>query len=291
MAPIRYHERPDDAEAELQTLVRSVALGNRVADIFISDEGDGAALDTYFTQADAWFGIPRTEAEPTLKQIHEQTADLSDLFDLPTGDLGNPDEILARANETLMQITLQSQQENRQLVDQVSTDALTGLSNRRALDGYVNDQFALASANNPVSVLFIDLDHFKRINDVHGHPFGDRMLVVFATTLSDAVGGRGTVFRYGGEEFAVVCPDTDRGAATQIAESARNAVESDARVSTDDGGAVTVTCSIGVATHGGETFETADQWLKAADESLYAAKSAGRNCVRAHWSLDKLDAA
>ena len=88
-----------------------------MADIFISDEGDGAALDTYFTQADAWFGIPRTEAEPTLKQIHEQTADLSDLFDLPTGDLGNPDEILARANETLMQITLQSQQENRQLVD------------------------------------------------------------------------------------------------------------------------------------------------------------------------------
>ena len=142
VAPIRHHERPDDAEAELQTLVRSVALGNRVADIFISDEGDGAALDTYFTQADAWFGIPRNEAEPTLKQIHEQTADLSDLFDLPTGDLGSPDEILARANETLMQMTLQSQQENRQLVDQVSTDALTGLSNRRALDGYVNDQFA-----------------------------------------------------------------------------------------------------------------------------------------------------
>ena len=291
VAPIRHHEAPDGVDPELLTLVRSVSLGNRVADIFLSTDGEGAALETYYTQAETWFDIPRDGAEPTLKEIHAETENLGNLFELPTGDLGNPDEILARANETLMQLTLQSQQENKQLTNEVRTDALTRVGNRRALDRYVREQFERATSGSPTSVLFSDLDHFKRFNDTHGHALGDRVLVVFAETLRRTVGDHGSVFRYGGEEFTAVCPSTDRPTAARIAEQVRRAVEENTEISAEDGRTLTLTCSIGVATHTGGTFESVEQLVHAADEAVYAAKAAGRNSVRTHWSLGKSDAA
>ena len=180
-----------------------------------------------------------------------------------------------------MQITLQSQQQNQQLSTEVSTDALTGASNRRAFDQCLQEQFELATPSQPVSVLFTDVDHFKSFNDTHGHAVGDQVLVVFANTLQSAVGDHGRVFRYGGEEFAIVCPVTDAESATQLAERTRCAVADQARVGRhDDERELCVTCSIGVATHTGPTFERVDQLLKAADQGVYAAKAAGRNCVR-----------
>ena len=89
------------------------------------------------------------------------------------------------------------------------------------------------------------------------------------------------MFRYGGEEFAIVCPTSDAESASQLAERTRRAVADQARVGRhDDAEELSVTCSIGVATHAGDTFARAEQLLKAADEGVYAAKAAGRNCVR-----------
>ncbi len=291
VAPIRHHEAPDEADPELLTLVRSISLGNRVADIFLSTEGGGAALETYYTQAETWFDMPRDEAEPTLKDFHAESETLGELFELPTGNLGNPDEILARANEALMTLTLQSQQENMQLIDEVQTDALTGVANRRALDRHVREQFERATLVSPMSVLFSDLDHFKRFNDTYGHALGDRVLVVFAETLRRTVGDLGAVFRYGGEEFTTICPNADGSTATMIAERACRAVEENTAISAEDGLTLKVTCSIGVATHAGDTFESVEQLVHAADEAVYAAKAAGRNRVKTYSSLDKSDAA
>ena len=289
VAPIRYHEDATGVDGELLPLVRTVVLGNRVADIFLSTEGDGDALDTYYTQAEAWFDLERDQAEPLLKEIHEQTQEMGRLFDLPTGNLGNPDEILARANEALMQITLQSQQQarqleqqNKQLLDEANTDALTGSSNRRAFAQFVAEQFEAATTSQPLSVLFMDVDHFKMFNDTHGHPVGDRVLIVVAETLQKAASGRGTVFRYGGEEFAIVCPGMNPEAAAQVAGQARRAIEERARVHNDEGQELGITCSIGVATHTGNTFANVALLVKAADQGLYAAKSSGRNCVQVY---------
>lgn len=89
------------------------------------------------------------------------------------------------------------------------------------------------------------------------------------------------MFRYGGEEFAIVCPSTDAESATQLAERTRCAVADEARVGRhDDERELCITCSIGVATHTGVTFDRVDHLLKAADQGVYAAKAAGRNCVR-----------
>ena len=191
VAPIRYHENPEAAGEDVLPLVRSVALGNRVAEIFLGEETSGGALETYRTQAAEWFEIQSDLVDPILTDIHQQTDEMARLFDLPTGNLGSADEILARANETLMQITLQSQHQttqleerNRQLVDEVNTDSLTGSLNRQAFDLFATESFRSASVSEPTSVLFVDVDHFKDFNDEHGHAVGDRVLKVFAATLA-----------------------------------------------------------------------------------------------------------
>jgi diguanylate cyclase (GGDEF)-like protein len=283
VAPIRHHEAPDGAGPEVLPLVQSVALGNRVADISLSADAEGASLETYYTQAKTWFGIPRDEAEPTLMDIHAETENLGNLFDVPTRNLGKPTEILAHANEALMHLTLQSQQENTQLINEVQTDALTGVAKRRALDRFVREQFERATPDSPTSVLFIDLDHFKRFSDTYGHALGDRVLAVFAETLRHTVGDQGTVFRYAGEEFTIVCPNTDRTTAATIAELVRRAVEENTKISGEGGDTLNVTCSIGVASHTGDTFESVEQLV-------YAAEADGRNGVRTHWPLGRSDA-
>ena len=283
VAPIRYHEHPDAAGEDVLPLVRTVAVGNRVAEIFLREESRGDALDAYHAQVDEWFDSPRDQADPMLREIHRQTDEMGRLFDLPTGPLENVDEILSSANEALMQITLESHRRNEQLVDEVNTDSLTGASNRRAFDAFVSDSFRAATESRPVSVLFVDVDHFKTFNDTHGHAVGDRVLKVFAATLKEAVGDRGEVFRYGGEEFTIVCPGTDVAAAAIVAEDARHAVADGARVRKRDcDQELCITCSVGVATHDGGTFDSVESLIKASDRGVYAAKSAGRNCVRAH---------
>jgi diguanylate cyclase (GGDEF)-like protein len=283
VAPIRYHESPGAAGEDILPLVRTVSLGNRVAEIFLSEEGRGGALGTYHTQVGEWFDSPRDQADSMLMEIHQQTDEMGRLFDLPTGPLGNADEILSSANEALMQITLESQQRNQQLADEVKTDPLTAALNRRAFDAFVSDSFRAATESRPVSVLFLDVDHFKTFNDSHGHAVGDRVLKVFAATLKEAVGDRGEVFRYGGEEFTIVCPDTDVEAAAMVAEDARYAVVAGARVRKRNcDQELCITCSVGVATHDGGTFDSVESLIKAADQGVYAAKLAGRNCVRVH---------
>lgn len=281
VAPIRFHETPMDAPDDLEKIVRSVALGNDVANIFLGDEGNGEGLAVYYERAEEWFGIGHDGAIGLLGEIHSSTGEMGNLFDLPTGDLGNSEEILARATDALTQMTLQAQRANQQLIAAANTDALTGAMNRRGFDQFFRREFELATAEHPVSLLFVDIDHFKRFNDTYGHAVGDRVLVVFTQTLQRSVGDGGRVFRCGGEEFGIVCQADGESAAT-TAEAIRSAVEDDATVTADDGESLRVTCSIGVATHTGKTFDDVARFLRATDESLYDAKEAGRNCVRSH---------
>ncbi len=284
--PIRNHETPAAVSGDLAPLVRCVGVGNQIADVFISDN-PGEALSGYYQSAEAWFGIPAEQAEPLLKCIHQSTAETRRLFDLPTGELGNPDEILARANDALLQINLQSAQhtaqleaQNEQLVEQASTDSLTGAANRRKFNEFIAEEFVkVATTGRPLSLLFLDADHFKKFNDTYGHPTGDRVLVMLATMLKSVMPEGSLVARFGGEEFAVVLPGTERKTAAQLAEGARRRLEK-TPVDSDEGEPLKVTASIGVATYEGTFFERAEQLLKAADQGVYAAKASGRNCVR-----------
>ncbi|AHN73833.2 diguanylate cyclase [Pandoraea pnomenusa] len=160
------------------------------------------------------------------------------------------------------------------------TDGLTGLSNRRSLDRILASEWRrMRRAKRSMAVAFVDIDWFKRYNDTQGHQAGDVALAAVAGAIgaalnrpSDAAG------RYGGEEFIAVLPDTDAAGATRVAEAIRRSVEqlNLAHRSSDFGH---VTVSVGVACRRPRGNETVDALVKAADEALYRAKAAGRNCV------------
>jgi len=120
----------------------------------------------------------------------------------------------------------------------------------------------------------IDLDHFKRINDAHGHPVGDRVLVQAAAIIRDQIGSDGLVARFGGEEFCAVMPGMAAETAREHAEQVRRAIE-DASWP-----AAQVTASVGVATAEADAEGSANVMLTRADRALYVAKREGRNCVR-----------
>ncbi|WP_233852624.1 diguanylate cyclase [Paraburkholderia sp. HD33-4] len=161
-----------------------------------------------------------------------------------------------------------------------ATDPLTGLSNRRVLDKRLDDEWMRARRENkPLSVLFIDIDHFKRFNDTYGHESGDEVLVAVADCIA-SVARRSVdlVARYGGEEFAVVLPDTTAQGAFAVAEQIRRRVENRVILPGQDAPQA-VTVSVGCATALPTATDVASrlELLAAADAQLYVAKNAGRN--------------
>lgn len=169
------------------------------------------------------------------------------------------------------------QKERDQHQEVANQDGLTGLQNRRWLDalmlrlrGRALEEFA------PMSIIMLDVDHFKSFNDRFGHAAGDAVLKTVAYSLRTSLRPQDRVARYGGEEFMVLLPNTPRKAALLIAERLRRRVEaSESRHG--DTALPTITISLGVAQW--RTGATIEQLVQEADEALYAAKQNGRNCV------------
>ena len=158
------------------------------------------------------------------------------------------------------------------------TDSLTGLYNRRYLMTHLDRKLmGIAETGKPVSVMLFDVDHFKAVNDTHGHGVGDDVLVKLAEVASDNLRSVDLVARLGGEEFVVVMPESNAATAMQVAERLCAQV-AESTIDLPDGTPLSVTISIGVATS--ETAEEmADDLIERADGALYTAKNAGRNRV------------
>jgi two-component system cell cycle response regulator len=155
-------------------------------------------------------------------------------------------------------------------------DALTGLPSHRALVAALDTRFAAAQREaRPFALLFVDVDHFKAINDAHGHRVGDAALRAFGTLLDRELREAEAVGRWGGEEFVCLLPGINEGMAMQIAERTRAAIE---RHRLPLEGAEHLTCSIGVATYPADGV-TSEALLAAADNAMYEAKHLGRNRV------------
>jgi diguanylate cyclase (GGDEF)-like protein len=167
----------------------------------------------------------------------------------------------------------------RRLQTLASTDELTGVANRRALMAGAERELALARAQNrPLALLMIDVDHFKRINDTHGHPVGDAVLRHLARVLGVSLRERDRLGRIGGEEFVVVLPGSSLEAARSVAERTRAAV---AAAPLDSGGlCVRFSISVGVAEVA--AVDGLKELFAKADAALYRAKASGRNVVVAH---------
>ncbi|WEX16930.1 sensor domain-containing diguanylate cyclase [Pseudomonas sp. G11] len=166
----------------------------------------------------------------------------------------------------------------RVLSEQAATDALTGLPNRRVLDERLRLEWDRAQrSTEPLTLLMIDVDHFKAFNDRHGHSGGDEALRTVAQVIGNNIRRPADLAaRYGGEEFAVVLPDTDAKGAWLIAEHIRSSVEHLPRVAEDER---PITVSIGMSTWDKRSRMSLEALMLSADQALYEAKHSGRNCI------------
>jgi diguanylate cyclase (GGDEF)-like protein len=174
----------------------------------------------------------------------------------------------------------------RQVQTQAMTDALTGLYNHGYFQERLDRETKLADRNNDqVSLILLDLDHLKHINDTHGHRTGDAALCHVASIMKSTVREVDVCARYGGEEFVVILPGCDRASAIEVAERLRQSISS-----TPLGIAEQVTASIGVATYPSGA-KNKEELIEMADRAMYLAKAAGRNRVRtlAHRSYSGVD--
>lgn len=164
-------------------------------------------------------------------------------------------------------------QEHQQLEERLTRDPLTGVLNREGLAPVFNQRWGSDIAQR-LSLIFIDIDHFKKINDTYGHNVGDQVLLVFAQVLSANTRTHDLLARWGGEEFVLACPNTALENAIGLAEKLRRCVEEN-----DWPKALQVTASFGVAQI--QPQESPTEFIARADKALYVAKAQGRNCVRA----------
>ena len=173
----------------------------------------------------------------------------------------------------LIQLTEELQKQNESLETLAVTDELTGLYNRHYIDIKVEEEMNYSDCQNtPLSLIILDLDHFKQVNDIWGHPVGDEVLKKTADLTQSIVRKSDILARFGGEEFVIFMPKTDIHVALVVAEKIRQAMEKTHYPLV--GG---ITASFGVAAR--KKNETFYNWYKRADEALYSAKKGGRNLV------------
>lgn len=165
---------------------------------------------------------------------------------------------------------------NIRLTEMAMTDPLTGISNRRHFFDHVEQE--LHRNKGSISLLLIDIDYFKKINDEFGHQTGDEVLIQFANVISQSLRKTDMVARIGGEEFAILLPGTGKMTAAEIAAVVHQAIQN-CRFSEKQDNYIQVTCSVGICSVQRPPFPKGELLYRFADTALYAAKAHGRNCL------------
>lgn len=229
-----------------------------------------------------------SEYGDTLGDVTEkiQSAEtIEDLGKVVTTIVSDTKKMVEKNQELELQLVNSSKQvtELKKNLDNVKkeamTDGLTGLANRKAFDKQIRD--AVEEAENigiPLVLMMLDIDYFKKFNDMFGHQIGDQVLRLVARTLTDNVKGRDIAARYGGEEFAIILPETPLVPGLKVGEVLRKSVESKEVINkTSNENLGRITLSIGVAEY--KHGESITDFIERADAALYKAKEQGRNRV------------
>lgn len=238
----------------------------------------------------ARFGDTLSEASGNLERAAGDPQALRQLIDKlvdETRSTMNQNQRLQRELATSSQEVSSLRVHLEEVRREAMTDSLTGIANRKYFDMQLREAITEALVQGgPLSLVFMDIDHFKQFNDRHGHQLGDQVLRLVARCLTDCVKGRDTAARYGGEEFAVILPATPLEAATIVAEQIRKNVASKRivrrRTDEDLGG---ITLSLGVAQY--MPGENEQALVERSDAALYVAKRSGRNQTASERDLDQ----
>ena len=267
-------------------------LSCRIADCWLAPDSP-AALSALLRQLSALATLDIVMLMKVMHDLQHHLPSLARLFEITSSPPIDTDHLLAEAKMLLFEqnlhMTIRLADKQRELDalhashvvldEQYRTDHLTQLANRPWLENRLAQHFDYArQARQPLSVMFIDLDHFKRVNDRFGHRFGDKVLIQFAATLNNMMRESDIAGRYGGEEFLVIMPNTRRQQAGMLADRIREYLAHQPLTQVE-GQPLHVTASIGIADTEDGDFDSAAALVDAADQAMYGVKHAGRNGV------------
>ncbi|MEO0476473.1 MAG: HDOD domain-containing protein [Planctomycetota bacterium] len=286
---IRHHHDTIPPQDDNETLVKCIVAGEMTANA-MSENALVGEFDQLVAKFGEWFDRGQEEIETLIDHIQQSSREVAKLLEQQIGEVPSAQELMNRASERMLETQLQTQREAEQAKQDAMTDGLTGIPNRMHFDQVVVNALANAvSAQKPVAVLFSDADKFKFVNDTYGHPCGDAVLIELAKRVQKTVGDRGTVCRYGGEEFVVVLPGLTTPEAAKVGEEIRqNIADTPFELAGVPGAPdepLPRTVSVGVASwNPGDDTLTAEQLTQRADKAVYTAKESGRNNVKC-WGM------
>jgi len=259
--------------------IRSVSLAGEIAEIWASPDTDAATARARESSI-SLFEVSQEQFDGLLKEVAAALPEATASLDIDIGGEEGVNRILDQAREALVVLSLKAQRKAEEFQERSQLDPLTSLYNRAYLDEMMPQHFEAArKLAQPLSIIFLDLDNFKQINDTYGHHAGDCVLAWVARILGSQLRRRDIVGRYGGEEFLCLLPNTPAEGAELVAERMRAAVASD-MCDVRKKFSIQVTISAGCATAADNSdFADCGALLRAADRCLYAAKRNGRNRV------------
>ena len=287
---------PDNMEIdpEFLQLAHCTAIASDIADLDNTDNAMGTTLARIAGRARTWLNLEKEAISEVLDALTEETQEFAGLFNIDPGDSILMSSLMDEAREQLMTRSLKQLYETdrlqqttqiletrtRELEQQSRRDSLTEIYNRAHIDIVLKQEFQAAKTHGwPLALMFIDLDHFKEVNDNYGHQAGDQVLRNSARLLEEVARETDISARYGGEEFLILLPGTGMEGALAASERLLNAFRKTRHNINGDSGLV-VTCSIGIGVQGEEyDFANTDELVGAADRALYGAKFGGRDQV------------
>jgi diguanylate cyclase (GGDEF)-like protein len=292
---IKYHHAPDHdalADEDARLVARVLEVASIVGDLYTGTEIT-AGIGSLQAAANQYFEMDANACHELLESTEASMAEVVEMLGLECNDPMEIAEIRMQATEHLVKQSMVLNQQieavsadsaelkkrNVALEERATTDALTGLRNRGYFDEWLeSERDRAAQSGHALGLLLLDIDHFKSVNDNHGHPCGDDLLRAISAVIQRAAGEDNIACRYGGEEIAIIAPETDFAKLSALAEKLRTAV---ARISVTHGGMpVRRTVSIGGFAHpAGRTPPDPNRMIDLVDEQLYRAKSEGRNRV------------
>ncbi len=297
--PILYHADPDQAPDNSRPIATILYCAGQIASLCL-DYGATTTAPALHEELERRFDISEQQTYELLDKAANKTNEIINFFDIESEDIVPYSSLLQQANAELTRINLskeqmvlelnvarvksermtrQLQESNARLRELVYRDGLTGLYNHRYFHETLDKELLRSRRyHSSLSLILFDLDHFKKTNDRYGHPAGDIVLMNVATAVCSAVRPCDIVARYGGDQFAIILPETGAEGARVFASRLRRCVEGIATYHQDQ--VLYVTMSAGMATTTPETVEvTKDELILATDQALLLSKSSGRNQV------------
>ena len=296
--PILHHhnESPEDSHRESAQIL---FYADKISAMYHGTKSNTKSMEVHEGLGER-YDLANAEIDELIDTVGEKAREVMDLFSIDPGNMKPFSQIIQEANEELQRLNLSYEQvvlelkqakqnaealavelkdANHKLRELAIRDELTGLYNHRYFqDKLENELTRCKRYEHPLSLLLLDLDYFKKVNDTYGHPAGDHVLREVGATLSKLVRASDTVARYGGEEFAIILPETATTGGKVLAQRVRRGIEQ-LQISFEKK-AIPVTTSIGLAcTDMEKDGLTRPEIIARSDQALYKAKHEGRNRV------------